>query len=45
MKFIRVNMSNQTIAVQDVPQDYIGLGGRGLPQPHRGESPEFIQQV
>jgi aldehyde:ferredoxin oxidoreductase len=30
MKFIRVNMSIKTIAVEDVPQDYLGLGGRGL---------------
>jgi aldehyde:ferredoxin oxidoreductase len=30
MKFIRVNMSNKTITVEDVPQDYLGLGGRGL---------------
>jgi len=30
MKFIRVNMSNKTIAVEDVPQNYLGLGGRGL---------------
>ena len=30
MKFIRVNMSTKTIAVEDVPQDYLGLGGRGL---------------
>jgi aldehyde:ferredoxin oxidoreductase len=30
MKFIRVNMNEKTINVEDVPQDYIGLGGRGL---------------
>ena len=30
MKFIRVNMSEKTIHVEDVPQDYAGLGGRGL---------------
>jgi aldehyde:ferredoxin oxidoreductase len=30
MKFIRVNMSEKTIHVEDVPQDYVGLGGRGL---------------
>jgi len=30
MKFIRVNMSEKTIRVEDVPQDYAGLGGRGL---------------
>jgi aldehyde:ferredoxin oxidoreductase len=30
MKFIKVNMRNKTIAVEDVPQDYRGLGGRGL---------------
>jgi aldehyde:ferredoxin oxidoreductase len=30
MKFIRVNMSEKTIRVEDVPQEYTGLGGRGL---------------
>jgi aldehyde:ferredoxin oxidoreductase len=30
MKFIRVNMSEKTIRVEDVPQEYMGLGGRGL---------------
>jgi aldehyde:ferredoxin oxidoreductase len=30
MKFIRVNMNEGTVNVQDVPQDYAGLGGRGL---------------
>jgi aldehyde:ferredoxin oxidoreductase len=30
MKFIRVNMGEKTIHVEDVPQDYMGLGGRGL---------------
>lgn len=30
MKFIRVNMNEKTINVEDVPQDYVGLGGRGL---------------
>ena len=30
MKFIRVNMSDQSIQVEDVPQEYHGLGGRGL---------------
>ena len=30
MKLIRVNMSTKTIAVEDVPQEYAGLGGRGL---------------
>jgi aldehyde:ferredoxin oxidoreductase len=30
MKFIRVNMSTKTVHVEDVPRDYIGLGGRGL---------------
>ncbi len=30
MQFIRVNMSNQTVTVEDVPVDYAGLGGRGL---------------
>ncbi|MBW1704717.1 MAG: aldehyde ferredoxin oxidoreductase [Deltaproteobacteria bacterium] len=30
MKFLRVNMANKTINVEDVPQEYMGLGGRGL---------------
>ncbi len=30
MKFIRVNMKNQTAITEDVPQQYAGLGGRGL---------------
>jgi aldehyde:ferredoxin oxidoreductase len=30
MKFIRVNMSEGAINIEDVPQDYVGLGGRGL---------------
>ena len=30
MKFIRVNMSDKSIHVEDVPQEYAGLGGRGL---------------
>ena len=30
MKLIRVNMGSKTIAGEDVPQDYVGLGGRGL---------------
>jgi aldehyde:ferredoxin oxidoreductase len=30
MKFIRVNMNEKTITIEDVPQDYMGLGGRGL---------------
>jgi aldehyde:ferredoxin oxidoreductase len=30
MKFIRVNMGEKTIQVEDVPQEYMGLGGRGL---------------
>ncbi|MEE8542060.1 MAG: aldehyde ferredoxin oxidoreductase C-terminal domain-containing protein [Desulfobacterales bacterium] len=30
MQFIRVNMSEQTVKVEDVPQAYVGLGGRGL---------------
>ena len=30
MKFIRVDMDAKTAGVEDVPQDYIGLGGRGL---------------
>ena len=30
MKFVRVNMSDKTISIDDVPPDYVGLGGRGL---------------
>jgi aldehyde:ferredoxin oxidoreductase len=30
MKFIRVNMSEKAIRIEDVPPDYAGLGGRGL---------------
>lgn len=30
MKFIRVNMTDQTIQVENVPEKYLGLGGRGL---------------
>jgi aldehyde:ferredoxin oxidoreductase len=30
MKFIRVNMTTKTVTVEDVPQQYMGLGGRGL---------------
>lgn len=30
MKFLKVNMSNQTIGFEEVPQAYMGLGGRGL---------------
>ncbi|CAB1074708.1 Tungsten-containing aldehyde:ferredoxin oxidoreductase (EC [Olavius algarvensis Delta 1 endosymbiont] len=30
MKFIRVNMTDQTIRETDFPQEYVGLGGRGL---------------
>jgi aldehyde:ferredoxin oxidoreductase len=30
MKFIRVNMNNKTIGVENVPEQYLGLGGRGL---------------
>ena len=30
MKFIRINMSDQSIAETDFPQEYMGLGGRGL---------------
>ena len=30
MKFIRVNMNDQSICFEDVPKDYLGLGGRGL---------------
>lgn len=30
MKFLRVNITNKSIRVEDVPQEYVGLGGRGL---------------
>jgi aldehyde:ferredoxin oxidoreductase len=30
MKFIRINMTDKTIKSEDVPEDYMGLGGRGL---------------
>jgi aldehyde:ferredoxin oxidoreductase len=30
MKFIRVNMSEKSVGVEDVPKEYAGLGGRGL---------------
>ncbi len=30
MKFIKVNMTEKDIRIEEVPQDYIGLGGRGL---------------
>lgn len=30
MKFLKVNMSNKTVGFEEVPQQYLGLGGRGL---------------
>jgi aldehyde:ferredoxin oxidoreductase len=30
MKFIRVNMTDKSVNVEDVPEGYMGLGGRGL---------------
>src|SRR4030066_1319228 len=30
MKIIRVDMSKKSICVEDVPKDYVGLGGRAL---------------
>ena len=30
MKIIRVDMTNQTVVTEKVPQDYLILGGRGL---------------
>ena len=30
MKFLRVDMTEQTVKVEEVPQEYVGLGGRGL---------------
>ena len=30
MKFIRINMTDKTIKTEDVPEEYMGLGGRGL---------------
>ena len=29
-KIYRVNMSTQTFSIEDVPQEWLGLGGRGL---------------
>ncbi len=33
MKFVRVDMSRKTIRFQEVPQPYLGLGGRGPRSP------------
>jgi hypothetical protein len=30
VKFIRVNISTETVRTVDVPKEYAGLGGRGL---------------
>ena len=30
MQFLRINMNEQTVTVEEVPQDHAGLGGRGL---------------
>ena len=30
MKFLKVNMTTKDVSVEDVPQEYMGLGGRGL---------------
>jgi aldehyde:ferredoxin oxidoreductase len=30
MKFLKVDMTAKTVNVTDIPQDYVGLGGRGL---------------
>ena len=30
MKFIRINMNDRSIKTENVPQQYLGLGGRGL---------------
>ena len=30
MKFIRVNMGTKAVSTEDVPEQYKGLGGRGL---------------
>jgi aldehyde:ferredoxin oxidoreductase len=30
MKFIKVDMSTKTVGIEDVPERYLGLGGRGL---------------
>jgi len=30
MKFLRVDMGTKSVNVEDVPQEYMGLGGRGL---------------
>ena len=30
MKFLKVNMSKKSVQFQEVPKEYVGLGGRGL---------------
>ena len=30
MKFIRVDMNEKTVRTEEVPEPYLGLGGRGL---------------
>lgn len=30
MKFIRVNMTEKTVSIESAPEQYVGLGGRGL---------------
>jgi len=30
MKFLKVNMTDGTVVTEEVPQQYLGLGGRGL---------------
>jgi aldehyde:ferredoxin oxidoreductase len=30
MKFLRINMNDRTIKTENVPEQYMGLGGRGL---------------
>jgi len=30
MKFLKVNMTSKNVSIEDVPQEYVGLGGRGL---------------
>jgi aldehyde:ferredoxin oxidoreductase len=30
MKFLKVDMKTATVSSSEVPQEYIGLGGRGL---------------
>ena len=30
MNFIRVNMNDKTVKIENMPDEYVGIGGRGL---------------